>query len=65
MHSDDEGLVLPPNAAPIQVIIIPCGIDFTESGEIKKLVLGECHLYENSLTETGIRVQGKLSIILT
>jgi prolyl-tRNA synthetase len=23
MHSDDKGLVLPPNLAPIQVVIVP------------------------------------------
>ena len=26
VHSDNQGLVLPPNVAPVQVVIVPCGI---------------------------------------
>lgn len=51
-HSDDNGLVLPPEVAPIQVVIVP----IMKSGEEQKFdeVLGEL---ANKLTAKGIRVK--------
>jgi prolyl-tRNA synthetase len=52
-HSDDEGLVLPPKLAPIQVVIVPIF-----KGEEQQLELRN-HLQPliNQLTERGIRVK--------
>ncbi len=36
MHGDDKGLVLPPNVAPIQVVIIPILFDKTKDKVMKK-----------------------------
>jgi prolyl-tRNA synthetase len=36
MHGDDKGLVLPPNIAPIQVVIIPILFDKTKEQVMKK-----------------------------
>ncbi len=44
VHGDDKGLVLPPNVAPIQVVIVP--ILFEDSA---KEVLKECHAIESAL----------------
>lgn len=48
VHSDDDGLVLPPNIAPTQVAIIPIGNDHK--------VLELSHSLYNQLEENNIRV---------
>lgn len=48
VHSDDDGLVLPPNIAPTQVAIIPIGND--------PKVLELSHKLYNTLDENNIRV---------
>jgi prolyl-tRNA synthetase len=50
VHGDDNGLVLPPYVAPIQVVIVP--IRQNEPG-----VLDACHDIEKKLHEEGIRVK--------
>ncbi|MFN8393436.1 MAG: proline--tRNA ligase [Bacteroidia bacterium] len=52
-HSDDEGLVLPPTVAPIQVVIIPLANKPEEKEAVGKAVKNlEAHLRDN-----GIRVK--------
>jgi prolyl-tRNA synthetase len=52
-HSDDDGLVLPPTVAPIQVVIIPLGNKPEEKEIVGKAVKNlEAHLKDN-----GIRVK--------
>jgi prolyl-tRNA synthetase len=51
LHGDDKGLVMPPEIAPIQVIIIP--IIFKESEEI----LLACEKLKESLETAGIRTK--------
>ena len=53
VHSDDDGLVLPPRIAPIQVIIIPIGND----EEVNNLV----DKYKNELINAGVSVKVDLS----
>jgi prolyl-tRNA synthetase len=50
MHSDDKGLILPPNAAPIQAVIVPIMFDNTKDELLKK-----CEEIKKSLK--GIRVE--------
>ncbi|MCS6820926.1 MAG: proline--tRNA ligase [Microscillaceae bacterium] len=50
-HSDDNGLVLPPNLAPIQVVIIPI-----LKGDNTKL-LEKCHEIFQQLKQLGISVK--------
>lgn len=52
MHGDDKGLVLPPNVAPTQVIIIP--IVRTEN---KEVVMKKAEQLKAQLVETGFRVE--------
>ena len=40
-HSDDEGLVLPPNLAPIKVVIVPIPKPNAEIGEIADRIIAE------------------------
>ena len=52
-HSDDKGLVLPPNLAPFQVVIVP----IYKGEDQKKMVLDHVkNLYED-LAAAGIRVK--------
>lgn len=51
--------MLPPNVAPIQVIVIPCGIVASMSESRKKELLTECNLLVSRLNKEGkFRVKG-------
>ena len=52
LHGDDHGLVLPPNIAPIQVIIIPIPYK-----DMEELVNEAGKKVENELKEGGVRVK--------
>ena len=52
-HSDDEGLVLPPNLAPIQVVIVPIYKGVDQLNEISEIALG----IKSELEAKGISVK--------
>jgi len=52
-HSDDEGLVLPPKLAPIQVVIVP----IFKGEEQKKLIDARVKVLQQQLKEAGIKVK--------
>ena len=52
-HSDDKGLVLPPNLAPFQVVIVP----IFKGEEQRKLVVDHATKIYDSLLAVGIRVK--------
>ena len=52
-HSDDEGLVLPPKLAPIQVVIIPIFKDEAQ----KKIIDKKVSVYLNEFKALGIRAK--------
>merc|ERR1719222_351541 len=58
VHGDDKGLVLPPNTACIQVVIVPCGINVNVTEEEKKQLIVACESFEKKLTAAGVRVKG-------
>ncbi|XP_078413219.1 bifunctional glutamate/proline--tRNA ligase isoform X2 [Cetorhinus maximus] len=60
VHGDNQGLVLPPRVACVQVIIIPCGITNTLSEEDKDSLLKKCSQYLGRLTNVGIRARADL-----
>ena len=51
-HSDDQGLVLPPRIAPLQVVIVPI-----PRGNWKETVLPACESIRGQLQAAGIRVK--------
>ncbi|XP_015794975.1 bifunctional glutamate/proline--tRNA ligase [Tetranychus urticae] len=61
VHSDDKGLVLPPNIAPYQVVIVPCGITATTTDEEKTKLYEECNKLAASLTSAEIRCKCDLN----
>ena len=55
VHSDDQGLVLPPKIAPFQVVIIP----FLKKNDAasNELMIGKANELKQQLTDRGIRVK--------
>lgn len=54
-HSDDKGLVLPPAVAPIQVVIVACGITSKVSEEDKNTIYNKLRHLKDYLVTQGIR----------
>ncbi|RYG50658.1 MAG: proline--tRNA ligase, partial [Chitinophagaceae bacterium] len=52
-HSDDEGLVLPPKLAPLQVVIVP----IYKGDEQKKLIDAKAEEITSQLKNLGVRVK--------
>ncbi len=57
IHGDDQGLVLPPRVAAIQVVIVPCGVTASLADADKEALLNECKSYEDRLKKLGLRVK--------
>ncbi|KYN04470.1 Bifunctional aminoacyl-tRNA synthetase, partial [Cyphomyrmex costatus] len=53
VHGDDRGLVLPPNIAPIQIIVIPCGIAVNMDEHTKESILKKCDWLVRHLGQEG------------
>lgn len=58
VHADDQGLVLPPRVASIQIIIIPCGITAGLSESARKQLQDSCNNLEADLTRSNLKVKG-------
>lgn len=58
IHADNQGLVLPPRVASIQVVIVPCGITVSLSETDKNALQSACDSLENGLKARGVRVKG-------
>ncbi|MBI5449416.1 proline--tRNA ligase [Candidatus Gottesmanbacteria bacterium] len=52
-HGDDQGLVMPPKIAPIQVVVIP----IHKKGEDAKIIAAYCQDIKEALTSGGMRVK--------
>jgi bifunctional glutamyl/prolyl-tRNA synthetase len=57
IHGDDQGLVLPPRLACIQVVIIPCGITVNLGEAERKSLIAECQKFADRLAAVGVRVK--------
>ena len=60
VHGDNNGLILPPSVACLQVVIVPCGITNTLKDEDRNALYDECQLYEKELKAAGVRVKADL-----
>mmetsp|Transcript_70775 Transcript_70775/g.166062 ORF Transcript_70775/g.166062 Transcript_70775/m.166062 type:complete len:723 (+) Transcript_70775:85-2253(+) len=56
VHGDDKGLVLPPNIAGYQVVIVPVGIKANSTEEEKKTLKEVSESYAERLKAAGVRV---------
>jgi len=58
VHGDNKGLVLPPRAAVLQVIVVPVGITANTTDEMRKTIRDCCEDYIKAFKEKNIRCQG-------
>ena len=58
IHADNQGLVLPPNVAYSQVVIVPCGITATTTDDDRKTLIDSCKELESELKSCDVRVEG-------
>lgn len=59
-HSDNNGLVLPPRVASVQVVIVPVGITAKTSAEDEAAIYAKCNEVCQTLTAAGIRAKADL-----
>lgn len=57
VHADNKGLVLPPRAASLQVVIVPCGISINLKDEERKHLFNSCKNLEKDIMNSGIRAK--------
>ncbi|KAJ8289595.1 hypothetical protein GJAV_G00003130 [Gymnothorax javanicus] len=60
VHGDNQGLVLPPRVACLQVVIIPCGITASLSEADRDALMAQCSKYISVLQKSGLRVKADL-----
>lgn len=58
VHADNQGLVLPPRIASVQVVIVPCGITVNLSEAAQKQLQDSCIELENQLKNANVKVEG-------
>lgn len=58
IHADNQGLVIPPKVAAIQIVIVPCGITAGLAAETKKQLQASCDALELDLKQVNINVKG-------
>jgi len=60
VHGDNQGLVLPPRVASIQVIVVPCGITARSTDEDRARINDACDDLAKSLKKAGLRAKADL-----
>lgn len=60
VHGDDQGLVLPPRVASVQVIVVPCGITASTQAEEEQSLHAAINSVVSELRSAGIRAQADL-----
>ena len=60
IHGDNQGLVLPPRVASIQVIIVPCGITAKATDELRNAINTKCEELATSLKKVSIKAKADL-----
>ena len=59
-HSDNNGLVLPPRVASVQVVVIPVGITTKTSPEEEQAIYSKCSEIVETLVAGGVRAKADL-----
>lgn len=60
VHGDNQGLVLPPRVASIQVIVVPCGITAKSTDEDRARINDACDDLAKTLKKVGLRAKADL-----
>lgn len=62
VHGDNQGLVLPPRVANLQVVVVPCGITARTSQEERSRIYGECQKLVDVLKAPGVGIRAKADL---
>merc|ERR1719193_2511407 len=60
IHGDNQGLVLPPRIANVQVVVVPCGVTASMKEAEKTTLHAACDKFVERMRKAGIRVRGDL-----
>ena len=60
IHGDDQGLVMPPRVAHVQVVVVPVGLTAKLSEEERKQIYDTCDKVAADLNGAGIRTKADL-----
>ncbi|KAJ7460542.1 hypothetical protein FB451DRAFT_1341312 [Mycena latifolia] len=60
VHGDNQGLVLPPRVASVQVVIVPCGITAKTTDESRAKINNVCEELAKTLKKSGVRAKADL-----
>jgi len=60
VHGDNQGLVLPPRVALVQVVVVPCGINAKTSDADRNKINDACDELAKSLVDIDIRAKADL-----
>lgn len=60
VHGDNQGLVLPPRVASVQVVVVPCGITAKTSDGDRNTINDACDELAKSLVDIGVRAKADL-----
>ncbi|KAF8908658.1 prolyl-tRNA synthetase [Gymnopilus junonius] len=60
VHGDNQGLVLPPRVASVQVVVVPCGITAKTTDEKREEINGKCEELAKKLKKAGVRAKADL-----
>ncbi|TFK95755.1 prolyl-tRNA synthetase [Pterulicium gracile] len=60
VHGDNQGLVLPPRVASIQVVVVPCGITKSTTDDKRKSINDACDELAKRLKKAGVRAKADL-----
>ncbi|KAJ7695144.1 hypothetical protein B0H17DRAFT_980395 [Mycena rosella] len=60
VHGDNQGLVLPPRVASVQVVIVPCGITAKLTDEGRAKINDACEELAKTLKKAGVRAKADL-----
>jgi prolyl-tRNA synthetase len=60
IHGDNQGLVLPPRVASVQVVVVPCGITAKTTDEGRAKVNDACAQLADTLKKAGVRAKADL-----
>nr|GAT55100.1 predicted protein [Mycena chlorophos] len=65
VHGDNQGLILPPRVASVQVVVVPCGITVKSTDEQRATINNACDELAQKLNKAGMRAKADLRDVYT
>lgn len=57
-HADNQGLIIPPRIACVQIVLVPCGVTVDLSETAFTELQNSCNTLESELKNAGLKVEG-------